>query len=68
MKAAKEWVNDFEGHFLGRVTSASQSRLVERIQADALEHATQLMTANADSPERAFKAVFNEMLRLRDQK
>ena len=35
------------------------------IQAEALEHACQLLTANADSPKRGFNSVFNEMLKLK---
>jgi len=38
--------------------------MITSIQADALEHATQLLTTNADSSERGFNAVYRLMLKL----
>jgi hypothetical protein len=38
---------------------------IHAIQADALEHATRLLTAHADSQQAGFEAVFAEMLRVR---
>lgn len=40
--------------------------VVKQIQADALEHATQLLTVNGDSPDRGFNAVYRLMLELQN--
>ena len=67
MKTAEQWLADKD--HCERQTSPNTGNFttygIEAIQADALEHATMLLTAHADSQQAGFEAVYDEMLRLR---
>jgi hypothetical protein len=65
MRTAQQWTKyrDFLG---GEYDTAERmQKLIAEVQADALQYATLLLTANADSQERGFNAVYRCMLEVK---
>jgi hypothetical protein len=58
MKTEEQWKTEMAGEI--------SLRFIRAIQADALDQAVSLLTANADSPSRGFIAIYQLMLKHRD--
>jgi len=63
MKTEQEWLDESEPAM--PLAPALTESIVRAIQADALEHATMLLTAHADSQQAGFNAVYRAMLKLK---
>lgn len=65
MKSPEQWLDEIGLICVTEDLRQHRINQIKRYQLDALEHVASLLTANADSPTRGFKAIWKDIQRLR---